>query len=108
MNEVPGLLDDASLAVRERMCFMHDGVPPHFSLVMQDVLNICSYRWIGQGGPTVWPPSSPNLNPVNFCVGGQLKALVYATLSATYTLFQQRTVNSCHAIRNTTDIFERT
>jgi hypothetical protein len=41
------------VAVRERMWFMHDGVPAHFSRVVQDVLNfIYNNGWKGKEGPT--------------------------------------------------------
>jgi hypothetical protein len=58
---------------------MHDGAVTHFSRAVRDVLNN-TYRdgWIGRGGPTAWPPSSPDLNPLNVYLWGHLKTLVYA------------------------------
>ena len=26
-------------------------------------------KWMGRGGPIAWPPRSPYLNPMDFCVG---------------------------------------
>jgi hypothetical protein len=53
------------LAVRQRMWYMHDGAPAHFSRAVRDILNnTCHGRWIGRGGPTARPPRSPDLNPL--------------------------------------------
>jgi hypothetical protein len=44
-----------------------------------DVLsNTYHNRWIGRGGPTAWPPRSPDLNPLDFYLWGHLNFLVYA------------------------------
>jgi hypothetical protein len=41
---------------------MHDGAPAHFSRAVRDVLNNTYHDpWIGRGGPTAWPPRSPDL-----------------------------------------------
>ncbi|GFX77260.1 hypothetical protein TNCV_5063921 [Trichonephila clavipes] len=40
--------------------------------VEQRERGICGYgsgRWIGHGGPVAWPPSSPDLNPLDFSSG---------------------------------------
>jgi hypothetical protein len=38
-----------------------------FSRAVRDVLsNSYHDRWIGRGGPTAWPPRSPDLNPLDF------------------------------------------
>jgi hypothetical protein len=29
-------------------------------------------RWVGRGGPTVWPPGSPNLTPLDIFAWGLL------------------------------------
>jgi hypothetical protein len=51
----------------EHECDMHDGAPAHFSRAVRDVLNNTYHdRWIGRGGPTAWPPRSPDLNPLDF------------------------------------------
>ena len=36
-------------------------------------------RWIGRGGPTVWPPRSPDLTPMDYFLLGHIKALIYVT-----------------------------
>jgi hypothetical protein len=44
-----------------------DGAPAHFSRAVRDVLrNTCHDRGIGRGGPTGWPPRSPDLNALDF------------------------------------------
>jgi hypothetical protein len=61
------------------MWYMHDGAPPHFNLAVRDVLNNTSHgQLIGRGGPTAWPPRSPDLNPLDFYLWGRLNTLVYA------------------------------
>jgi hypothetical protein len=79
LHDLPKLLEDVPLAVRARMWYMHDGAPAHFSCAEWDVLNNTYHgRWIGRGGPTAWPPRSPDLNLRDFYLWGQLKSLVYA------------------------------
>jgi hypothetical protein len=34
--------------------------------------------WMGRGGPTAWPPNSPDLNPLDFYLLGHLQTLAYA------------------------------
>ena len=47
--------------------FQQDGAPPHFALDVSDHLNECfPQQWIGRGGPTAWPPRSPDLTPLDF------------------------------------------
>ena len=58
--------------------FMHDSAPAHFHLSVRRYLNRqYGEWWIGRGGPVLWPPRSPDLNPLDFCVWGYEKGLVY-------------------------------
>jgi len=34
-------------------------------------------RWVGRGGPTAWPPRSPDLTPLDFFARGFIKVVVY-------------------------------
>jgi len=34
-------------------------------------------RWVGRGGPTAWPPRSPDLTPLDFFAWGFIKDIVY-------------------------------
>ena len=43
------------------------------------MVNSGQAEWIGRGGPIPWPPKSPDLNPLDFCVWGYAKGLVYNT-----------------------------
>jgi hypothetical protein len=49
LRGMSGLLENVPVAARERMWFMHDGVPAHFSPVVQDVFNnTYDNEWIGR------------------------------------------------------------
>jgi hypothetical protein len=77
LHDLPKLLEDVPLAVRARMWHMHDGAPAHFSCAVRDVINNTHHdRWIGRGGPTAWPPCSPDLNHLDFYLWGHQKSLV--------------------------------
>jgi hypothetical protein len=109
LNGLPDLLEDVPLVVRECVQFMHDGAPAHFSRVVRDVLNSTYHnRRIGREGPTAWTPSSSDLHPLDFCLWGHLKALVYAAPVHNVETLHQRVVNACQAIRNYPRIFQRT
>ena len=72
------LLEDVPLAIRRNMWFMQDGAPPHFSLPVRQYLNEhFPHRWIGRGSEFVWPPRSPDLNPLDFSIWSQMKDMVY-------------------------------
>lgn len=79
-EELPNLLEDVPLALRRGMYFQHDGAPPHFSLAVRAHLDFYfPERWIGRGGPHSWPPRSPDLTPVDYCIWGWMKNIVYKT-----------------------------
>lgn len=78
-NDLPGLLEDAPLALRQRMWFQQDGCPAHYARrVREHLSNTFPDRWIGRLGPILWPPRSPDLNPLDFFYWGCLKDKVYA------------------------------
>jgi hypothetical protein len=78
----------------ERILYMHDGAPGHFSRAVRDVLsNTCHDRRIGTGERTVWPPRSPDLNPLDFYLSGHLNNLVYAPPVDNEETLQHRTVD---------------
>lgn len=79
-NDLPALLENVPLNVRQHMWFLQDGAPAHFShLVRQHLNNIFEIRWIGRGGPVPWPPRSPDLTPLDFYLWGMMKTKVYTT-----------------------------
>jgi hypothetical protein len=59
--------------------FQQDGAPPHYAnTVVTDVLNEQLLdKWIGRGGPLIWPPSSPDLYPLDIFSWGYIKDIVY-------------------------------
>lgn len=59
---LPKLLEHLPLEASLEMWFQHDGAPAHFSVVLREYTNT-NYgdRWIGRGGPVVWPARSPDL-----------------------------------------------
>jgi len=73
-EELPRLLEDVPLNKRGRMYFQHDGAPPHSS---REVRNFPG-RWLGRCGPHNWPARSRDLSPLDYCVWGWMKELVYS------------------------------
>jgi hypothetical protein len=108
-HEPPRLLEDAPLAVRARMWYMHEGAPAHFSRAVRDVLSSTYHdRRTGRGGPIAWPPRSPHLIHLNFYLWGHLNPLVYAAPVDNEEALQHRTVDACQTIRNFPGVFPRT
>ena len=87
---------------------MHDGAPLHFSVDVRRLLNnIFRDRWIGGGAPFPWPPRSPDLNPLDFYLWENLKALVYRTPIQDVQSLRARIMTGCETICNTPGIFQR-
>jgi hypothetical protein len=58
--------------------FQQDGAPPHFCCHTRNHLDREMVgRWIGRGGPIAWPPSLPDLTPLDFFLRGYVKNIVY-------------------------------
>ena len=73
-NELPKQLEDVTLATRIAMYFQHDGAPSHYTrLVLQHLNETFPNRWIGRGSTINWPPRSPDLTPLDFCLWGLMK-----------------------------------
>lgn len=100
-EQLPNLLEDLPLQTRINMWFMHDGAPPHFSLIVREHLNtVYPDRWIGRSGPVSWPRRSPDLNPLDFYFWGDLKRRVYATPMASEDELRQRIFHHSQEIKN--------
>lgn len=81
-DTLPMLLENLPLLLRREMWYMHDGAPPHFSVVVRQYLHHqYPNRWIGRGNdaPVKWPPRSPELNMCDFFLWGAIKTEVYKT-----------------------------
>lgn len=107
-DNLPILLEDVPILMRNRMWFMHDGAPAHFSVLAREYLNQnFNNRWIGRGGTESWPARSPDLNSLDYFLWGHLKTLVYSQPIQTEEELRNRIIVSCEAIRNTPGIFQR-
>lgn len=107
-EELPSLLDNVLIGDRMTMWFMHDGAPAHFSIGPRQYLNEAyPNRWIGRGGFRSWPARSPDLNPLDFCIWGHLKTLVYKNPVEDVEDLRNRIIASCRTIQETPGIFDR-
>jgi hypothetical protein len=87
---------------------MHDGAPPHFSRIASQYLNDhFSRKWIGRNGSVAWPPSSPDLNPIDFHLGGHVKIEVYSTPVTNFEELWERILATFDAIRKRPGQLER-
>ena len=78
---LPELLQDIPLLSRRDMWYQHDGAPQHYTNnIVQLLQERFNHRWIGRNGPVLWPPRSPDLNPIDFFLWGHVKEMVYETL----------------------------
>jgi hypothetical protein len=72
---MPDFLADVPLIICRKLHFVHDGAPAHFSLIARRYLNRkFPGQWIGRGGQIAWPPSSPDLNTLEFIMWAHLKS----------------------------------
>ena len=80
LNVLEQVLDEMPLDIRHNAIYMHDGAPAHFARNVREWMDEhFPNRWIGRGGPMLWPARSPDLNPLDFFVWGFIKEQVYAT-----------------------------
>ena len=60
--------------------FQQDGAPPHWGSHVRRFLDATfPNRWTGRDGPTLWPPRSPDINPLDFFLWGYVKGKVFST-----------------------------
>jgi hypothetical protein len=65
--------------------FEQDGAPPYFHRNVTTFLDeTFPGRWVGRGGPTAWPPRSPDLTPLDFFTLGLLRMLGTAEIYIVY------------------------
>lgn len=109
-HQLPALLDDVPVATRQRMWFMHDGAPAHFSLLARNWLNQPNHygnRWIGRAGPATWPPRSPDMNPCDFFLWGFCNHLVYTRPVNDVEDLRQRIIDAFQTIRDRPNLRHR-
>ena len=87
------------------MYFMQDGAPAHFSRQVRNYLD-AQYpeRWIGRGGPLLWPARSPDLNPMDFSIWGYLKSIVYDSPINNLNELNVKIVNSVNMLKSNEDL----
>jgi hypothetical protein len=108
LHDLLKLLENVLLVVRARMLYTHDGVSAHFSRVVRNVLNKNYHdRWTGGGGPTAWPPRSPDWNLLYFYLWGHLKTRVHIAPVDNEEALHHHIVDACLTLRNYLGIFER-
>lgn len=90
-DDLPELLENVPLNIRQRMWLQLDGAPAHFKFSVRQFLNMCfPNKWIGRGGPKNWPARSPDLTCLDFFLWGYLKNEVYDTPPTTLENTKER------------------
>ncbi|KAJ8937130.1 hypothetical protein NQ318_000625 [Aromia moschata] len=98
-DELPKLLENLPLQLRLNMRFQHDGAPPHRARRVQQYLNyVYPDKWIGINVPIEWPPKSPDLTPLDFCIWGTLKNEVYKTPTSNLEHLKDKIRSACENI----------
>jgi len=102
-EELPRLLEDVPLNKRGRMYLQHDGAP-HSSSEVRNFLNYrFPGRWIRRGSPHNWPARSPDLSPLDYCVWGWMKELVYSVKVVTQDALLGRILDAADRIRKSAE-----
>ena len=87
--------------------FQQDGAPPHWGSHVRRFLDATfPNRWTGRDGPTLWPPRSPDINPLDFFLWGYVKGKVFSTPVPDITNFKARLTDAFATI--TEDMLENT
>src|SRR5215510_5856176 len=55
-------------------------------------------RWVGRGGPTPWPPRSPDLTPLDIFAWGFIKDVVYSRKFRDLADLRQRIIEAVELI----------
>lgn len=88
-NVIEEFLDDCNLEDRPQIFLQQDGAPAHNYRLVTDWLNeTFNDRWIGTGGPVLWPPRSPDLTPLDFFCGVISKMRCTSKIIMTLTSFK--------------------
>jgi len=65
-------------------------------------------RWIGRGSTINWPPRSPDLTPLDFCLWGSMKSEVYRKKVDTRDELLVNILDVIACIKERQDILRRT
>jgi hypothetical protein len=66
------------LATWIALYFQHDRTSSYYTwLVMQHLSDTFPNWWLSHGSTIHWPPRSPELTPLDFCLWGWMKSEVY-------------------------------
>lgn len=96
---VDGNICEMPLALYREMHFQHDGAPPHITSEAKRWLDaVFPGKWIGRGSNILWPPRSPDLNPMDFFFWGYLKDIVYAEEAASPDVLKQKVTAACNSM----------
>jgi hypothetical protein len=79
--------------------FEQVSAPPHFQRNVTTFLDeTFPGRWVGRGGPTAWPPRSPDLTPLDFLAWGFIKDVVYSRKVRDLADLRQRIIEAVELI----------
>lgn len=107
-NEFFPLLEEVPLSKRMDMFFQHDGAPPHSTRHVTEFLNEhFAGKWLGRRGPVNWPPRSPDLTPLDYCLWGWMKSEVYKLKVNTRDELVARILNTAALIKEREDVLRR-
>lgn len=98
-NDLPPLLEELPLDLRQRMWFQNDGAPAHYYRRVRCHLNrTFNNKVIARAAVHPWPPRSPDLTPLDFFLWGKVKNDVYQTPVDTEEELRERVIQSCNSI----------
>jgi hypothetical protein len=92
-------LDELPLNLRRDMVFMQDGAPAHFARPVRRYLD-ANFNWIGRGSRRPWPARSPDFNPLDFCIWGYMKSMVYENPINTREQLMAKIETAAESFRN--------
>ena len=85
------------------MWFQHDGAPAHhYQRVSRFLRRRFEDRLIIRNDPVLWPPRSPDLNPLDFYFWGYAKDFVYQIAPTTRADMMDRIRRACCTVTQET------
>ena len=88
--------------------FQQDEAPLHFAINARALLDSeFPNRWIGRRGTIEWPPSLPDLTPMDFFFRGTVKDKVFARRLSTVKNMSQFILEACQEIDANNDLCSR-